>query len=208
MDAKKLRHARIAMASGAGSCTRNASLAASEGCAKATVTTASMGGCESVKTAAAGHAASTAVAAGAGSCCESAQAVKTAASASCCESAQAVKTAAMGEGCDEAKTAARKSACTEAKTAAVKTAVDDLPYAENRRVVLAGSYACGHCALGVTEECAPMLKTADGKVYPMINSARVDAMRAAKLANGVEVSGLVKKLDGVKYIDVKSYRAL
>jgi hypothetical protein len=158
-------------------------------CTRDAAMSASAGGCTRSATTTASmkadcesaHAAaagSTAMAAGAGSCCET----------------KSVKTAAM-EGC-------------EAKTATAKQTVDTLPYAENRRVVLAGTYECGHCELHMTDDCAPMLKTADGKIYPLLDNARVEAMRAAKCANGVEVSGLVRKIDGVKVIDVKSYRAL
>ena len=127
--------------------------------------------------------------------CESAHAAgaMAAGAGSCCES-KSVKTAAI-EGCD-------------AETASAKHAVDTLPYSENRRVVLAGTYECGHCALNLTEDCSPMLKTADGKIYPLMDNARVEAMRAAKCENGVEVSGLVRKISGVKVIEVKSYRAL
>ena len=184
VESKKLKHMRVATASTAGACTRDAAMSASAGCTRSATTTASMkSDCEaahaSAMAAGAGCETSTAMAAGAGSCCES----------------KSAKTAAM-EGCDQAK------------TAAVKHAVDTLPYAENRRVVMAGTYECGHCALQLTEECSPMLKTADGKIYPLMDNARVEAMRAANCANGVEVSGLVRKIDGVKVIEVKSYRAL
>jgi hypothetical protein len=180
VEGKKLKHMRVATASTAGACTRDAAMSASaSGCTRSATTTASMkSDCEAAHAAAAGCETSTAMAAGAGSCCES----------------KSVKTAAM-EGC-------------EAKTASAKHAVDKLPYAENRRVVLAGTYECGHCELHLTDECSPMLKTADGKIYPLLHNARVEALREAKCANGVEVSGLVRKIDGVKVIDVKSYRAL
>lgn len=146
---------------------------------------AAAAGCEGAKTATA-----------ASSACEAAHsaAVTTAAgAASCCE-AKSAKTAAMGAGCTE--------------TTAVKVSVDELPYGENKRVVLTGTYECGHCALHMTEDCAPMLKTADGKIYPLMDNARSEAMRAANAKNGVEVTGLVRKIDGVRYLDVKSYRAL
>ena len=184
IEARKLKHMRVTTAStAAGACTRDAAMSASaDGCTKSTTTAASMNsGCESAhaSAAAAGCEKSTAMAAGAGSCCDS----------------KSAKSAAI-EGCDQAE------------TASLKGAVDTLPYGENRRVVLAGTYECGHCGLNLTDECAPMLKTADGKVYPLMDNARVEAMRAAKCANGVEVSGLVRKVGGVKFIDVKSYRAL
>jgi len=120
-------------------------------------------------------------------------------------------TKAGGACCDtkEAKTAsADKAACSDAavQTAAVK--VDELPYAENKRVTLTGAYACGHCALNISESCSPMFKTADGKVYPLMKNARVDAIKADKSGHGVELTGLVKKVDGVKVVEVKSYKVL
>jgi hypothetical protein len=74
-------------------------------------------------------------------------------------------------------------------------------------VVLTGAYACGHCTLQKTEECSPMFKTADGKIYPLLKSGQVSELKGAKGKN-VEVAGSVKKLNGVKFIDVKSYKVL
>lgn len=149
----------------------------------------------------------TTVTAGGGSCCESKSASAATAAGSCDKSA-AVQTAGAGKSCDaSAKTAGTAASCDKStKTAAA--AVDAIPYREDKRLVLTGTYECGHCGIGATAECAPMFKTADGKVYPLWNSEHVSTMRNDKKAKNVEIATLVKKVDGVKYLDVKSYKAL
>ena len=82
-----------------------------------------------------------------------------------------------------------------------------VPYREDKRLVLTGSYECGHCGIGATAECSPMFKTVDGKVYPLWNSDRVASLRQDNDKN-VEIATVVKKVDGVKYLDVKSFKAL
>jgi len=116
---------------------------------------------------------------------------------------------ASAAGCCEkgAKSAAAGEKCSESTSASLKGVVDVLPYRENKRVVLAGSYACGHCTLEKTAECAPMLKTADGKIYPLLKTARASELRSMEGKN-IEVSGTIKKYDGVKFIDVKSYKVI
>jgi hypothetical protein len=118
---------------------------------------------------------------------------------------------AGGEGCGAhaAKTAAHgeEACCAATKTASLKGLVDEMPYKENKKVTLAGAYACGHCTLAKTEDCSPMFKTADGKVYPLFKNARSSAMKDMEGKN-IQVSGSVKKVDGVKYLEVKSYKVL
>jgi hypothetical protein len=130
-----------------------------------------------------------------------------AASGCCKEGAQASAAMAGGDGCAKSAAAGSKEACEQAKTASLKGVVDEMPYRESKKVVLTGAYACGHCQLHKTEECSPMLKTADGKVYPMLQSNQVAEIKAAKAAS-IQVTGVVKKVDGVKFIDVKSYKAI
>lgn len=113
-------------------------------------------------------------------------------------------------GCCSSKTASAAGSgekCGAVKTASLKGMVDEMPYRENKRVVLAGSYACGHCTLQKTEDCAPMLKTADGKVYPLLENNHAMGMRGSEGKN-LEVSGTVKKVDGVKFLEVKSYKVI
>ncbi|HET6349619.1 MAG TPA: hypothetical protein VFH88_11110, partial [Candidatus Krumholzibacteria bacterium] len=106
-----------------------------------------------------------------------------------------------------AASAAAGKNCCSTSTASLKGVVDDLPYAENKRVVLAGSYECGHCTLKMTEQCAPMLKTADGKVYPLIKNSKASDLRKVEGKN-VKISASVKRVDGVKFLEVKSYTVL
>ncbi len=147
------------------------------------------------------------VAAGAEGCCASKSAQGATASGSC-EKSAAVHTAGAGHACDAAaKTAGMSGSCTKS-TQTAAAAVDAVPYREDKRLVLTGMYECGHCELNATEECSPMFKTADGKVYPLWNSDRVAALRNDKAAKNVEIATVVKKVDGVKYLDVKSYKTL
>lgn len=166
--------------------------------AGAAVKTASASGCDK-------SAATTAAAAGHDGCEKGAAAA--AASGCCKEGAQASAAMAGGDGCAKSAAAGSKEACAQAKTASLKGVVDEMPYRESKKVVLTGAYACGHCQLQKTEECSPMLKTADGKVYPMLQSNHVAEIKAAKAAS-IQVTGVVKKVDGVKFIDVKSYKAI
>lgn len=146
------------------------------------------------------------VAAGSGSCCES-KSAGAAAGASTCDKAAAMHTAGAGHSCDAAAKTAMSGSCTmSTKTAAA--AVDVVPYREDKRLVLTGMYECGHCELGATAECSPMFKTADGKVYPLWNSDHVTALRKDNTAKNVEIATVVKKVDGVKYLDIKSYKTL
>ena len=132
---------------------------------------------------------------------------------SCCGSeAAAAKTAmAGGAGCSgdkQAGTAMHEDKCCAAtKTASLKGLVDEMPYKENKRVTLAGAYACGHCDLAKTEDCSPMIKTTDGKIYPLLQNARASELKDAEGKN-IQVSGTVKKVDGVKFLEVKSFKVL
>ncbi|MDH4035936.1 MAG: hypothetical protein OEX18_02030 [Candidatus Krumholzibacteria bacterium] len=171
----------------------------------ATVTTAAVNDC--ARSASAVHTADmTLVAAGcdknaaaaAGGSCDKASAAAAGGDA-CCKTGQA-KTASAG---------ACKAVCEESKTATTfNGAVDELPYRENKRLVLTGTYVCGHCSLDATETCSPLFKTADGKVYPLISNPEASQLRAANDGNGVEIASSVKKLNGIKYLEVKSYKTL
>jgi hypothetical protein len=167
-----------------GSCGGSSMTAAHEGCTGSMATTAS-----------AGH--------------ECSQSAATMAAHDGCNGAVKTASAAGGESCCGGKNAssASKAECSEMKTASLKGIVDDMPYKENKRVTLAGSYACGHCTLAKTEDCTPMLKTADGKIYPLLKNSHASELRDSEGKN-IEVSGTVKKVDGVKYLEIKSYKVL
>jgi hypothetical protein len=141
-------------------------------------------------------------------CCKASAAGATVASGTiACDKGSAVHTAGAGKSCGSAVETAGAEGCSKStKTAAA--AVDAVPYRENKRLVLTGSYECGHCGIGATAECSPMFKTADGKVYPLLDSERVSHLRDDNASKNVEISTVVKKVDGVKYLDVKSFKTL
>ena len=85
----------------------------------------------------------------------------------------------------------------------MKEIVDELPYREAKRVVLTGSVACGKCSYNLTESCAPLLKTSDGKVYPLIKSDFVKQMRHSSAAE-FKVSSRVRKMGGLSYLDIQA----
>jgi len=94
------------------------------------------------------------------------------------------------------------------QASALREVTDELPYGNNKRVVLTGSLACGKCTLQATSSCAPLLKTADGKLYPLSpNSNLVKEMKSSK-AGSFEVSARVKKTYGTKYLDVVAFHTL
>ncbi len=136
----------------------------------------------------------------------------TVSAADCCKSSAAGATAASGTiACDKVSATAAgagKSCGSAVETKTAAAAVDAVPYRENKRLVLTGSYECGHCGLGATAECSPMFKTADGKVYPLLDSERVSQLRDDNASKNVEISTVVKKVDGVKYLDVKSIKTI
>jgi hypothetical protein len=116
------------------------------------------------------------------------------------------------------KAACSKSACAGACCSAtaqaskqasdVREVTDELPYGNNKRLVLTGSIACGKCTYKTTASCAPLLKTADGKVYPLSpNNNLVNDMKHSK-AGSFEVSARVKKSYGTKYLDVVAFHTL
>ena len=177
---------------------------ASSGCCAKSATAASSVACDkSAKTASAG------------ACDKSAKSAKTA-SASTCSKASA---ASIASNCCLGKDAVAgyskagddKACCNsmkaDAHATALKGIVDEIPYAERHRVVVAGSMECGHCNYSATEHCQPLFKTTDGKVYPLIRSDLVTKMRSAE-ASAFEVSSSVKFVNGVKYLEVKSYKSL
>ena len=141
---------------------------------------------------------------------------KTASSGSSCTSTTKTASAAKVSSCTGAasasscsKTAQAQSSCCakQAKTAhyeQVKKAADQIPNRVNSRVVLTGTYTCGTCDLGMTDNCQAFLKTADGKLYPMEHSSKVKAMKSCSAKN-FEVTARVTKQGGSKYLNVTNY---
>jgi hypothetical protein len=89
----------------------------------------------------------------------------------------------------------------------LKKVVDEIPEAERSRVVVAGTLECGHCTYDAVGTCQPLLKTADGKVYPMLRNHLIKKMHKSGAAK-VEVTSNVRNAHGVKYLDVKTFKAL
>ncbi len=92
---------------------------------------------------------------------------------------------------------------------AVAKVSDVIPDRENKRVVLMGNVICGGCKLEGIKRCQPMLKTKDGKIYPLAGNVKMKKMGGCKGSDtAYEIRGRVKKIYGVKYVDVTSYSVL
>ena len=92
---------------------------------------------------------------------------------------------------------------------AVAEVADEIPYRETKRLVLTGNVFCGGCKMEGISKCQPMIKTDDGKIYPLARGAMVKKMGGCRGGETTyEIKGRVKKIYGVKYIDVKSYATL
>jgi hypothetical protein len=83
-----------------------------------------------------------------------------------------------------------------------------IPYREAKRLVVVGTMACGSCTYKKTASCAPLLKTEDGKVYPLVKNHMIKRMHQAETEQGFELSTRVRKISGVKYLEVLSFRSL
>jgi len=211
-SAKKAASGKVASTkTSKASCSASAAKTASaSGCTKDTAANAS------VKTASTG------------SCCSSAASAKTASAAGCDKNASAASVAghsgcdksasaahASANGCDKSNAAsvasndckAKNAEFTAKEKAALLEVVDALPYRDAKRLVLAGSMECGKCSYKAVDHCAPLFKTADGKVYPLMNTELVKKMRNGE-ASEYEVSTRVRNLDGIKYLEVKAFKAL
>lgn len=92
---------------------------------------------------------------------------------------------------------------------AVGKVVDKIPYRETKRMVVSGSVVCGGCTMEGIDRCQPMVKTGDGKIYPLVRSAMVKKMGGCRGGETTyRIKGRVKKVYGVRYLDVTSYSAL
>jgi len=90
---------------------------------------------------------------------------------------------------------------------AAKTAgIESINEREGERIVLAGHYACGYCDLGVSDSCQPGFQTKDGKNYLLVRNNLSKELKTAARDKDVEIVTRVKKLDGVKYLEVEVVR--
>jgi hypothetical protein len=83
-----------------------------------------------------------------------------------------------------------------------------MPYRTGTRLVLTGTALCGMCNLKTTEACTPVFQTADGKIYPLMKNDYVKKMRNTKTDNGFEIVTRVRRVDGVKYLEVEVLKTL
>jgi len=90
----------------------------------------------------------------------------------------------------------------------IKSAVTELPYHESKRLVLSGQVLCGKCQLNKFETCQTLLKTNDGKLYPLLSNNKVHKLRMTESNNGFEITARVKRLDGIKYLEVISFNEM
>jgi hypothetical protein len=89
-----------------------------------------------------------------------------------------------------------------------KTAkVESIKKREGETLVLTGRYVCGHCDLGVGEDCQPAFRTTDGKNYLLMKNNLSKQLRSDARETDVEIVSRIKKLDGVKYLEVEVVRA-
>ncbi len=88
--------------------------------------------------------------------------------------------------------------------------VESVTGREGESMTLTGHYVCGRCDLGVNDACRPGFQTKDGKNYLLVNnnlSKRLREMCQKAKDQDVEIVTRVKKLDGVKYLEVEAIRS-
>ena len=99
-----------------------------------------------------------------------------------------------------------KSACTSKGSKAAS--IEDLPFSEGTRIVLTGRYVCGLCNLCVTDECQPGFQTKEDQNYLLVTNNLSDKLRDTARDKDVEIVSRVRKLNGVKYLEVDVVRPL
>jgi hypothetical protein len=206
----KKAKAESASAAKAGSCAKSAKTASASTCTKSAKTASASTCTKSAKTASASACTKSAKTASASACTKSA---KSASASMCGKSAKTAAHCCAGENAvaGYTKAGADRACCNAAKAdklaAELKTIVDEVPHMERYRMVVAGSMECGHCTYDATASCQPLLKTTDGKVYPLLRNGLVKRMHKSD-AKSFEVSTNVRLINGVKYLEVKSYKSL
>ena len=119
--------------------------------------------------------------------------------------------AAAAAGCCSKDEAAKAGCCEKAEQAyfdQLKELSDEIPLRENARMTVTGTAVCGHCDLGKTDSCQPMVKTADGKLYALGHGLKVHDMKTLQAGKEVSITGRVKEVHGVSYLEVTSFRPL
>jgi len=142
-----------------------------------------------------------------GCCAKQSTAAATVASNSCARSAAAGTIA-----CDKTKSAsaaavAGGSHCSGEKSAkAAEFAKIDAD--AGKKIVLTGNALCEGCDLKWSEKCNTAFKTADGKIYRLINNDMTKKLRGMDAKKSLEIVTKVVEVDGEKYLEVREFTAL
>lgn len=125
----------------------------------------------------------------------------TASSASCAKYA----TASAASCAKYAATTTTASRCIYSKDK-VSLTYADVNLHEGRRLVLTGSAVCSKCTFKSTNSCSTLFQTADGNIYRLIDNNMIEGLRAAE--NNVKITTTVRLIDGVKYLQVETFKAI
>lgn len=120
--------------------------------------------------------------------------------------------AASDKGCAVSSCPLSKAGCsTPCGSKPSKTAkIESIDNREGDVVVMKGRYVCGTCELGLKAAdggCQPAFQTKDGKNYLLSKNNLSEKLRAEAREKDVEISSRVRKLSGVKYLEVEAVRA-
>jgi len=122
------------------------------------------------------------------------------ASASCPVASCPMATAGKGCPSSAAKTCGSKAS---------KTAnIENVTNREGETITLTGHYVCGRCDLGISDACQPGFQTKVGKNYLLTRNNLSNRLHERAKDRDVEIVTRVKKLDGVKYLEVEAVRDL
>ena len=118
-------------------------------------------------------------------------------------------TSDAGKGCPMSSHASKSGCSSSCVGKPSKTAkVESIEYREGRTVVMEGRYVCGACELGIGENCQPAFRSTDGKNYLLVRNNLSKQLRNDARDKDVEIVSRVRKLDGVKYLEVEVVRPL
>ncbi len=147
------------------------------------------------------------------SCCkDAAQAALTSLASACSETASALScskhaiTTTASSSCSKfASTTTAASGCSYSKDKVALTYAE-VDLHEGRRLVLTGNTVCSKCTFQSTESCSTLFQTADGNIYRLIDNNMIKGLRAAE--DNVKITTTVRKIDGVKYLEVETFKAI
>jgi hypothetical protein len=103
---------------------------------------------------------------------------------------------------------AEHAKCAKMTASAIKKISSKIHFRESKRLVLRGKYVCGKCDLSKLDFCQGFLRTSKGDLYPLLGNnevQRIKRMTCGSDSRGFEVVALVKIINGVKYLDVKTF---